>query len=128
MGWSQREKPHLSVPIYRKGTQGKESKFKEPKDYWACFKFTINSLVNYYTAQDEFFRCNQGNQPVKEYLMQLQRLTDLMKYPNDGITVNQLLLDKMVTSLNDAHLRQTLCKLVNIALLGLIHLSQSMRL
>ena len=42
--------------------------------------------------------------------MQLQRLTELMDYPDDGITVNQLLLDKMVIGLNDAHLRQKLYK------------------
>ena len=33
-----------------------------------------------------------------------------MDYPNDGITMDQLLLDKMVTGLNDAHLRQKLYK------------------
>ena len=33
--------------------------------------------------------------------MQMQRLRDFRDYPNDGITVNQLLLDKFVTSLND---------------------------
>ena len=31
-----------------------------------------------------------------------------MNYPDDDITVNQLLLDKMVTGLNDAHLGQKL--------------------
>ena len=33
-----------------------------------------------------------------------------MDYPDDVITVDWLLLDKMVTSLNDAHLRQKLYK------------------
>ena len=40
----------------------------------------------------------------------MQILTDLTDYPNDGITVDQLLLDKMVTSLNDTHPRQKLYK------------------
>ena len=56
----------------------------KPKDYWICFTFAINLLVTYYTARIEFFRCNQGNQPVEEYLTQLQRLTNLMDYPDDG--------------------------------------------
>ena len=33
-----------------------------------------------------------------------------MDYPNDGITVDQLPLDQMVTDLNDAHLRPMLYK------------------
>ena len=33
-----------------------------------------------------------------------------MDYPNDSITVNQLLLDKLVTGLNNAPLRQKLYK------------------
>ena len=33
-----------------------------------------------------------------------------MDFPDDGITVNHLLLDKMVTGPNDAHLRQKLYK------------------
>ena len=40
----------------------------------------------------------------------LQRLTDLMDNLDDGITVDQLLMDKMVTGLNDSHLRQKLYK------------------
>ena len=93
-----------------KGPSSKDCMFKESKDYWTCFTFTINLLVNYYTARDEFFRCNQGIQSVEEYLTQLQRLTHLVDYPNDSITMNQLLLDKMVTGLNDAHLRKKLYK------------------
>ena len=42
--------------------------------------------------------------------MQLQQLTDLMDYQDDGITVDQLLLDKIVTGLNNVHLRQKLYK------------------
>ena len=90
------------------GPNGKYCQFKKSKDY--LFTFTINPLFSYYTARDEFFRCNQGNWPVEEYLMPLQRLTDLMDYPNDGNTVDQFLLDKMITSINDAQLRQKLYK------------------
>ena len=111
MGRPQREKPHSSVLFTERGSNGKDCKFKKtPKDSWICFTFTINPLVNYYIARDEFFRCNQGNQPVEEYLTKLQRLTDLMDYPDDGITVYQLLFDKMVTGLSDAHLIQKLYK------------------
>ena len=91
-----------------KGSDGKDCKFKKLKDYWTCFEFVINQVVSHYTVRDELFRCIQGNQPVEEYLTQQQRLTDLMDYTDGGITADQLLLDKMVTGVKDAHLRQKL--------------------
>ena len=42
--------------------------------------------------------------------MQLQRLTNLMGYPDGGILVDQVLFDKIVTCMNDAQLRQKLYK------------------
>ena len=95
-----------------KGLDSKDHKFKKPKDYWTCFAFAIHPLVSFYTIRDEFFRWNQQNGSVEEYLTQLQRLTDLMDYADYGIILDQLLMDKVVISLSDAHLPQKLYKKV----------------
>ena len=103
------EASFISICLQKRDPMVK-TKFKKPKDYWTCFAFTINPQVSYYKPRDEFFRCSQGNQPGEEYLIQMQRLTDLTDYPDDTITVDQFLFHKMVTGLNDAHHRQKLYK------------------